>query len=97
MAENISAIAKVLLPVAKVLSSKVRRVYKERQAGKMPVGGTDDLLEKGMEETLRRLVGGKIDDAWWRKTLDKIGYKYIAPDLLHIHAIREWLSAPKFK
>lgn len=95
MPESISMIAKVLLPVAKALSPKLRRVYRERQAGRMPVGGTDDLLEKGMEETLKRLVGGKIDDAWWRKTLDKIGHKYIAPDLLRIHAIREWLSAPQ--
>ncbi len=93
MSESISAIAKVLLPVAKSLSSKVRRVYKERKAGKMPIGGADDLLEKGMEETLNRLVNGKTDDAWWKKTLDTIGHKLISPEFLRIHAVREWLSA----
>jgi len=93
MSESIPAMAKVLLPVAKALSSKVRRVYKERQAGKMPFGGTDDLLEKGMEETLNRLVNGETDDAWWKKTLDTIGHKIISPEFLRVHAIREWLSA----
>jgi len=93
MPEKISAMAKILLPVAKALSTKVRRVYKERQAGKMPVGKADDLLEKGMEETLNRLVNGKTDDAWWKKTLKDIGHKFISPEFLRIHAIREWLSA----
>ena len=93
MPESISAIAKVLLSVPKALWPKLRRVYKERQAGKMPVGGTDDLLEKGMEETLDQLVNGKTDDAWWEKTLDTIGHKLISPEFLRIHAVREWLSA----
>jgi tetratricopeptide (TPR) repeat protein len=92
MPESISAIAKVLLPVVKALWPKLRRVYRERQAGRMPVGRADDLLEKGMEGTLKRLIGGKIDDAWWRNILDNIGHQYIAPDFLRIHAIHEWLS-----
>lgn len=92
MSESISAIAKVLLPVAKALSPKVRRVYRERQAGRMPVGGADDLLKKGMEETLNRLIGDKIDDTWWREILGIIGHKFISPEFLRIHAVREWLS-----
>lgn len=95
MSESISAILKVFLPVAKALWPKLRSVYRERQAGNMPLGGTDDLLEKGMEGTLKRLIGGKIDDAWWHNILDNIGHQYIRPDFLCIHAIREWLSDPQ--
>jgi hypothetical protein len=95
MPEKISSFAKVLIPVAKALSTKVRRVYKEHQAGKMPFEATDDLLENGMEETIHRLVNGKTDDVWWKKTLDTIGHKIISPEFLRIHAVREWLSAPK--
>jgi hypothetical protein len=95
MSESISAIAKVLLPVAKALSPKVLRVYRERQAGRMPVGGADDLLKKGMEETLNRLIGNKIDDTWWREILGIIGHKFISPEFLRIHAVREWLSVPQ--
>ena len=95
MSTSISAIAKILLPVAKALWPKLRRVYRERQAGRMPVSGTDDLLESVMEETLKRLIGGKIDDAWWRNILDNIGHQYIAPDFLRINTIHEWLSNPQ--
>ena len=95
MAESISAITDTLLPVVKVLSPELRRLYKERKAARMPIGDTSDLLEKGMDETLDRLTGGKAIDEWWKGLLNKIGHKYISPKFLRIQAISEWLSDPQ--
>ena len=44
------------------------------------------------DQTLDRLKGGSIEDAWWRKVLDKIGQTYIAPDHLEKKALQEWLA-----
>jgi len=95
MTESISAIAKTLLPVVKVLSPKLRRLYQERKAASMPIGDTSDLLEKGMDKTLDRLTGGKDIDEWWKRLLDKIGHEYISPEFLRIQAVKEWLSNPQ--
>jgi len=95
MTESISAIAKTLSPVVKVLSPKLRRLYKERKAARMPIGDISELLEKGMDETLDRLTGGKGIDEWWKGLLNKIGHEYISPKFLRIQAINEWLSDPQ--
>lgn len=92
MTDSINGISKSFLAVAKVISPKLRRLYKERQAGRMPVGDISDLLEKGMGETLDRLIGGNVTDGWWKKILDTIGQKYISPEFLRTQAIKEWLS-----
>lgn len=95
MTESISAIAKTLLPVVKALSPKLRQLYKERKAARMPIGEASDLLEKGMDETLDRLTGGKAIGEWWKGLLNKIGHEYISPKFLRIEAISEWLSDSK--
>ena len=95
MTESISAIAKTLLPFVKVLSPKLRRLYQERKSASMPIGDTSNLLEKGIDNTLDRLTGGKDFDAWWKRLLDKIGHEYISPEFLRIQAVREWLSNPQ--
>jgi len=92
MVESTSAIAKTLLPVVKALSPKLRRLNKERKAARMPIGNGSNLLEKGMDETLDRLTGGKDFEEWWKRLLNKIGHEYISPRFLHIQAISEWLS-----
>ncbi len=58
----------------------------------MPFGGENDLLEKGLDETLGRLCQGNVDDAWWRNVLDRIEHKYVAPDFLRKPALQEWLA-----
>ncbi|MYD98144.1 MAG: hypothetical protein F4X98_12290 [Gammaproteobacteria bacterium] len=50
-----------------------------------------DLMRGLLLETLRRLQGGQVDDGWWRRTLDKLGQKYVAPHFLKMPALQEWL------
>ena len=49
-------------------------------------------MESNFNQTLDRLKGGNIEDAWWRKVLDKIGHTYIAPEFLKKKALHEWLA-----
>ena len=92
MNESISLIAKTLLPFAKAISPKMRRLYKERIVGQRITEDISDLLEKGMDETLNRLTNGGGCDEWWKRLLDSIGHRYISPKFLKISAIGEWLS-----
>ena len=66
MIETLSTAAEILRPVVEAASRHIRRVYQERQAGQMPFSVPNDLLERGLDETLGRLRGGNVDDAWWR-------------------------------
>jgi hypothetical protein len=45
MAETLSLLARPLVSVAQAIWRPVRRVYRERQAGQLPFGGANDLLE----------------------------------------------------
>jgi len=92
---TLSDLAKSLLPFADGIWAHARRVHAERRTGRMPLRGEGDLMEQGLDETLRRLCSGKIDDGWWRQILDRIGHKYVAPDFLRKPAIQEWLADTK--
>lgn len=92
MIEVLSALAKPLMSVANVVWSHVRRMYRERQAGQMPIADSTDLLDRGLEETLTRLRGGKVDDTWWQNLLNRIGHRSVAPDFLRRPALRQWLG-----
>jgi len=92
MAETLSLLARPLLSVAGAIWPPVRSVYRERQAAQMPFGGGNDLLAQALDETMSRLRGGNVDDAWWRKLLDRIGHQLVAPDFLRKPALQEWLA-----
>jgi hypothetical protein len=87
MAETLSLLARPLLSVAGAIWRPVRSVYRERQAGQMPFGGGNDLLEQGLDETMSRLRGGNVDDTWWQNLLDRIGHQFVAPDFLRKPAL----------
>ena len=89
---TLSDLAGPLLALGEAIWPHVRRVREERRAGSMPFGGENDLLEKGLDETLGRLCQGNVDDAWWRNVLDRIEHKYVAPDFLRKPALQEWLA-----
>ena len=61
---SLSAVAKLLIPVAQTAWPYLRRMYRERQAGQMPFSVGTDLLEQGVDATFDRLRGGNIDDTW---------------------------------
>jgi hypothetical protein len=58
----------------------------------MPFGGGNDLLAQGLNETMSRLRGGNVDDAWWQNLLTRIGHEFVAPDFLRKPALQEWLA-----
>jgi hypothetical protein len=89
---TLSELAIPLLGLAKAIWPYVRRVHGERSAGRVPFEGESDFLEKGLGETLGRLCISNVDDVWWRKLLDCIEHKYVAPDFLQKPALLEWLA-----
>ena len=68
------------------------QLHAERQAGRLPVDQPADLMDSVLNDTLRRLRGGDIDDTWWRRILDQLGQRYVAPNFLQKPALREWLA-----
>ena len=86
----LSALAAPLRSVAKAAFTQVSRLYAERQAGREPTDSP--LMESNLDQTLDRLRGGKVEDSWWRRTLDRLGHQYIAPDFLTNPALQEWLA-----
>lgn len=89
---TLSDLAGPLLALGGAIWPHVRRVRGERRAARMPFGGENDLLKKGLDETLDRLCQGNVDDAWWRNVLDRLEQKYVAPDFLRKPALQEWLA-----
>ena len=87
---TLSALARVLRPVVSAVSRDLSRLRSERKAGRTSANA--DLMESVLDETLDRLRGGRIEEAWWRRVLDRIGQKYIAPDFLRKPALQEWLA-----
>jgi hypothetical protein len=92
MAETLSLLAKPLMSVAQAISRRVRGVYRERQAGRLPFGDGNNLLEQRLDETMSRLRGGNIDANWWQNLLNHIGHEFVAPDFLRKPALQEWLA-----
>jgi hypothetical protein len=92
MIKTLSTAAEILRPMAQAVSNRVRSLYQERQAGQMPFSVANDLLERGLDETLGRLHGGNVDAAWWRNLLARLGQQFVAPDFLRKPALQEWLT-----
>ena len=88
----LSALASPLISVVRAAWPYFRRLHAERQAGRMPIAGGDDLLVKNLDVTLVRLRGSNVDDAWWRNFLASIEHSYVAPDFLSKPALLEWLG-----
>ena len=77
--------------VPRVLS-RVSRLRAERQAAVLPVIQSTDLVTQALDETLKRLRGGSIEDTWWHNILNRLGQKYISPDFLRTPALQTWLA-----
>ena len=88
----LSAVARLLRPILGAVATRVRSLHAERQAGVKPFGQPTDLAEKILSNTLNRLRGGNIDDAWWRNLLNSIGQQFITPEFLKKRALQEWLG-----
>ena len=91
MTEPLSVLAKGLLPLVRAVRGPVRRLRAERRAADDGSAGPVDLMRGLLLETLGRLQGGQVDDAWWHRILDRLGQEHIAPDFLKIPAVQAWL------
>ena len=94
---SFGGIAKALQPALKVALRGAARFYAERQAGTDPSTNNTELLEDSLNETLNRLAGGRIDDAWWRRVLTVAGQAYVTPDWLGDQAFRRWVSSQEVR
>ena len=83
-------LAAALRPVFGAATQHASRLYSERSADRSTYNVS--LLEHTISDTLSRLRGNNVTDTWWRNLLTAVGHKYVAPDFLKVHAIREWLS-----
>jgi hypothetical protein len=84
-----------LAAAAKILEPTLRhaiRVYRERQAARVPLSVKSDLLDQRLEETLGRLVKGNTEESWWRSTLEALEQPFVAPDFLRKPAVQDWLA-----
>lgn len=79
-----------LRPVFSAVMRHVSRLHAERSGARLTYNAS--LLEHTINDTLNRIRGGKVSDTWWRSLLMAIGHKYVAPEFLKVHAIREWLG-----
>lgn len=89
---SLSVLAKPLVSVAQTLLPSLRRIYQERQAGRMPFKNVTDLMERGLDATLARIRGGNVDTAWWQNLLDHFSHPFVTPGFLRIPALQEWLA-----
>ena len=90
---SLSILAAALRPVFSAVTQHVARLHAERSAVRPTYNAS--LLEHTINDTLNRLKGGNITDTWWRNLLTVVEHKYVAPDFLKVHAIREWLGQEK--
>ena len=77
--------------VPRVLS-RVSRLHAERQAAVLPIIQSTDLVTQALDETLKRLRGGSIEDTWWQNILNRLGQQYISPAFLKTPALQTWLA-----
>jgi len=66
-------------------------LYKERQAGRLPIANSDH-LDRFLGETYKRISSSSIEESWWRSLLARIEHEYVAPDFLKFPHIQTWLS-----
>ena len=88
----LSAAASFLQPFAAVVLKRVSRLDAERKTGLMPVIQQTSLMDQVLNETLKRLRGGNIEDVWWRNILTRFSQRYVSPDFLLKPALQEWLA-----
>ena len=89
---SLSATTSLLRPFVNAVLNHFPRLHAERQAGTMPITQPTDMMGDTLNESLDRLRGGNIEDAWWRNILSKFGQQYISPDFLKKPALQEWLA-----
>ena len=77
--------------VPRVLS-RISRLHAERQAAVLPIIQSTDLVTQALDETLKRLRGGSIEDTWWQNILNRLGQQYISPAFLKTPALQTWLA-----
>ena len=96
-ASSLVILARPLLPLVKTVSSYCSRLHQERKVGKSPFEQSTDIADGILDQTLDRLLGGNIEDQWWKGILNRIGQEYIAPDSLRSHIWQEWLAKTKVR
>ena len=87
-----TATTPVFRTLARASSSALFRLHAERRAANRPSDTPIDLQAGVFDATFGRLCGGRVDDPWWRRLLNAIGHKYVAPDFLDQPALKSWLS-----
>jgi len=85
---SLSAAARTLEPVLR----HATRVYRERQAVRVPSAAQSDLLDNSFNETLSRLLTGRVESSWWQSLLAAIEQPLVASDFLQNPALQDWLS-----
>lgn len=92
MAASVMTAAKLLVPIATAVSSRIVRLRAERSAAHEPYQIQTDLLDQQLQETLNRLRGGSVDTTWWRYLLSEIEQKYVAPEFFDKLSVQSWLG-----
>ena len=92
MEASVMTAAKVLVPIATAVSSRIARLRAERSAAHEPYQLQPDLLNQQLQETLDRLRGGSVDAPWWRHLLSEIEQSYVAPEFFNTLSVQSWLG-----
>ena len=87
---SLGTLAKGLLPLVGAARGRAQRLWAERHAAVGVYSGPVDLMGEVLRGTWARLVG-PVDDAWWRSVLNAVEQAYVAPDLLKMPALQQWL------
>ena len=92
MGASVTATAKVLVPIAKAVSSRIAQLRAERSAAHEPYQIRTDLVDQQLQVTLDRLRGGSVDLPWWRYLLSEIEQEYVAPKFFDTLSVQSWLG-----
>ena len=87
-----SVAVRALFPLAQRVFATMKQLHGERVAGQSPLQVHTALLDDQLRESLGRLLGGDIDDEWWRRVLAEVQMEYVAPDFLKKPALQSWLG-----
>ena len=92
MESSVMTAAKLLVPIATAVSSRIAQLRAERSAAHEPYPIQTDLLNQQLQETLDRLRGGSVDAPWWRYLLSEIEQAYVAPEFFDTLSVQSWLG-----
>jgi hypothetical protein len=85
-------VSRLLTSIAGALLPKVKQLYAERSAGKVPEAVPVDHAEKILDEALIRLGAVDVDQPWWKLAVMELGAAAIRPDWFKKPHVQEWLS-----